>query len=92
MIAYLFKPFGADNYLVLTKPDEITEFFEKVVPGDEFVLRVQEFSDDDFNGLESFDGFAGPTEGSSKPTEEVEETPPEEPIEPDDEELNKPQE
>ena len=57
MITYLFKPFGADNYLILTQPDEISEFFDKLVPGDEFVLRVAEFSDDEFNGMENFQGF-----------------------------------
>ena len=62
MLAYLFKPFGADQYLILTNPDEIGEFFDKLVPGDEFIIRCKEFSDEEYEKLQSFTGFGGPTE------------------------------
>jgi hypothetical protein len=73
MLTYLFKPFGADNYLILTNPDEIAEFFDKLVPGDEFVIRCAEFSDDEYEKLQSFTGFGGPTEtgGTAPPQPEA---------------------
>lgn len=84
MIAALIKPFGSDNYLVLTKPEEFTELFSKLTPGDEFICRALELSDEEFNGLDGFNGFQGP-EGADEeetPEEESTETPEEESTEP----------
>jgi hypothetical protein len=86
MKIYLFKPFGADNYLVLTEPDEIKELFGNVVAGDEMILRVLEFSQEEFDALGDFDGFAGPTGIGGEGEEEPEEEEPEEETEPEEEE------
>ena len=79
MIVALIKPFGSDNYLVLTKPEEFTELFSKLTPGDEFICRALELSDEEFNGLGTFEGFQGPEgEGEGEPNEnpeQPEETP-----------------
>lgn len=90
MILYLFKPFGADNYLCLSKPEEITKFFDNLTPGDEFIFRVLELSDEEYESLENFNGFAGPMggEGETETEEEpVEEAPPPEEEEMEEEEI-----
>lgn len=73
--AVLVKPFGGENWLVLTEPEEFQTFVEKLTPGDEFMLRCHELSDEEFEGLENFGGFDGapvaPEEAT--PEEEVEE-------------------
>ena len=57
MTIYLMKPIGSEKYLVLSNEDEIKKFFTGLVPGDEFSMKVLEVSDDEFAGLEDFDGF-----------------------------------
>lgn len=79
MIVALIKPFGSDNYLVLTKPEEFTELFSKLTPGDEFICRALELSDEEFNGLGNFEGFQGPEGGNEGEPEETTEQPEETP-------------
>jgi hypothetical protein len=57
MTLYLMKPVGGQKYLVLSSDDEIKQFFTALVPGDEFSLKVLEVSDEEYQGLEGFDGF-----------------------------------
>lgn len=57
MIAYLFKPFGYDKYLVLSKQEELNKFFGSLLPGDEFILKAVELSEEEFGNLDKFDGF-----------------------------------
>jgi hypothetical protein len=57
--------FGADNYLVLTNFEEIVTLFEKLTPGDEFILKCIELSQEEYNRLGSFDGFDGPSDSAS---------------------------
>ncbi len=73
MITWLLKPFGYDNYLVVASKDDLLKLFETLLPGDEFVLRVAELSQEDFDGLENFNGFSGPTENEEEQQEEQEE-------------------
>lgn len=64
MMLYLFKPFGGDNYLTLTTPEDIQKFFGALAPGDEFLMGVLEIPDNEYENLDTFSGFEGaPTSG-----------------------------
>lgn len=80
---YLVKPFGGENWLCLKDPDDIQTFFEKLTAGDEFMLRVHEVSDEEFEGLEDFGGFdAGAVDEEVVEEEPEPEPAPEAPPEP----------
>lgn len=76
---YLMKPFGGENWLCLKDPDDIQTFFEKLTPGDEFMLRVHEISDEEYEELDDFNGFDGEEVENEEPTPTPEVNPTPEP-------------
>lgn len=55
----MIKPWGYDNYLVLKEEKDVLDLLKESVDGDEFILRIQDMEEKEYDKLGDFEGFEG---------------------------------